>query len=150
MRTIRYHSAGMALFAGLLLWSSQAVATTLVTDDEARRPNDPQVSATRGITRGPQILFEAPAATPSPHAPFDFHVRLEAHGGATIDPAQIHVTYLKVPNVDLTDRLRPFISAQGIDMPTAQVPAGEHAFRVSVEDSDGRSSEAVFNMKVAK
>lgn len=140
----------MALFAGLLLCSGQAAATTLITDAEAGRPNDPQISATRGITRGPQIRFEAPASPPGPHAPFDFRVQFEAHGGATIDPSHIHVTYLKVPNVDLTDRLKPFITANGIDMPAAQVPAGEHTFKVSVEDSDGRASEAVFSMKVNK
>lgn len=149
--TIRsFHRAGLALFAGLVLWSSSAAAVTLITDDEAKRPNDPQAEATRGITRGPSVQFEPPASGPAAHAPFDFRVHFEAHGGATVDPSHIRITYLKMPNVDLTDRLRPYITAQGIDMPAAQIPAGEHALRVEVEDSDGRSGEATFTVNVPK
>ncbi|MTJ84136.1 MAG: hypothetical protein F8N37_24385 [Telmatospirillum sp.] len=144
------HRGGLALFAGLVLWAGQAAATTLITDDEAKRPNDAQVSATRGITRGPSIRYEAPQTGPAGHAPFDFKVQFEPHGGATIDPAHIKVTYLKVPNVDLTDRLKPYITADGINMPKAQVPAGEHPLKIEVEDSDGRSSEAMISLKAAK
>lgn len=140
----------LVLVAGLVLWAGSAAAATLITDDEAKRPNDDQVSATRGITRGPSIRFEAPQANPSGHAPFDFKVQFEAHGGATIDPTHVKVTYLKVPSIDLTDRLRPFMSADGINMPKAQVPAGDHPLRIEVEDSDGRSSEAMIDLKVAK
>jgi hypothetical protein len=143
-------SRSCALIAGFVLWSGAAMATTLITDDEAKRPIDPQVSATRGITRGPSILFEPPAATPAAHAPFDFKVRFEPHGGATIDPTHVKVTYLKVPAVDLTERLKPFLSANGIDMPAAQVPLGDHPLKIEIEDSDGRNSEATFTMKVGK
>jgi hypothetical protein len=142
--------AGVALMAGFIFWSSSAFAVTLITDDEAKRPNDPQSMATRGISRGPVIRFEPPASDPAPHVPFDFRVHFEAHGGATVDPEHIHITYLKAPNVDLTDRLRPYITAEGIDMPAAQLPVGEHALHVEVEDSDGRSGEATFTVKVGK
>ncbi|MDR3435862.1 hypothetical protein [Telmatospirillum sp.] len=150
MKTFSLHRSGFALFAGLVLWAGSAAATTLITDDEAKRPNDTQTSATRGITRGPSIRYDAPPAGPAAHAPFDFHVQFEAHGGATIDPSHIKVTYLKVPSVDLTERLRPYISADGINMPKAQVPSGEHPLRVEVEDSDGRSSEQMISLKVPK
>ncbi|PKU25848.1 hypothetical protein CWS72_04635 [Telmatospirillum siberiense] len=134
----------------MVFWSGSAAAVTLITDDEAKRPNDPQVTATRGITRGPSILFEPPATGPAPHAPFDFRVHFEAHGGATVDPAHIRIIYLKMPNVDLTERLRPYITAEGINMPAAQIPSGEHLFKIEVEDSDGRNGEATFTVKAAK
>jgi hypothetical protein len=136
--------------AGVVLWSAQASAATLITDDEAKRPNDSQVMATRGITRGPSIQFEPPASSPSSHAPFNFRVHFEAHGGAKVDPDHIRVTYLKTPTVDLTDRLRPYITADGINMPAAQIPSGDHALHVEVEDTDGRSGEATFTVTVAK
>lgn len=150
MKTFLFSRAALAFCAALVLYSGSAAAVTLITDDEAKRPNDVQAVATRAITRGPSIRFEPPAATPAPHAPFDFRILLEAHGGAKVDPASIHVTYLKEPNVDLTSRLRPYISDQGITMTGAQVPAGEHAFRVEVQDTDGRTGEAVFSLKVGK
>jgi hypothetical protein len=127
-----------------------AVAATLITDDEANRPNDPQAEATRGITRGPNVRFEPPPVAPAAHAPFDFKIRFEAHGGAQIDPSSIHVTYLKMPNVDLTGRVRPYLVTDGIDMPQAQVPSGEHLLRVEVKDTDGRVGEAVFSFAVGK
>jgi hypothetical protein len=145
-----FRRAGLALMAGLICWSGSAAAVTLITDDEAKRPNDPQAVATRGITRGPSIHFEPPASAPAAHAPFDFRVHFEAHGGSKVDPSHIRITYLKMPNVDLTERLRPYLSAQGIDMPAAQVPAGDHALRIEVEDSDGRSGEATFTVTVEK
>jgi hypothetical protein len=135
--------------AGFIFWSGAASAVTLITDDEAKRPNDPQLGATRGITRGPAIHFEPPTSNPAPHAPFDFRVHFEAHGGAAVDPDHIRITYLKTPNVDLTDRLRPYITAQGIDMPAAQLPGGEHALHIVVEDTEGRSGEATFTVKIA-
>jgi hypothetical protein len=129
-------------------WGGVAAAATLITDDEAKRPNDPQTGATRGITRGPSIRFEPPPTAPAAHAPFDFRIRLEAHGGSAIDPSSLKVIYLKVPNVDLTDRLRPYLTVDGIDMAQAQVPSGDHPFRVEVRDSEGRAGEAVFTVNV--
>ncbi|HXP95545.1 MAG TPA: hypothetical protein VN809_02455 [Telmatospirillum sp.] len=150
MTIFSYRRAGVALMAGLVFWSASAYAVTLITDDEAKRPNDPQLGATRGITRGPAIHFEPPATVPAPHAPFDFHVNFEAHGGAKVDPDHIRITYLKSPNVDLTERLRPYITPEGIDMPAAQLPLGDHSLHIEVEDTDGRSGEATFTVKVAK
>lgn len=145
-----FKRTGLAVFAGLVFWSGSAAAVTLISDDEAKRPNDPQIAATRGITRGPSIHFEPPATGPAPHAPFDFRVHFEAHGGATVDPSHIRITYLKTPNVDLTERLKPYITAEGIDMPAAQIPQGEHPLRIEVEDSDGRAGEATITLKAAK
>lgn len=150
MNRLRISRAGMALCAALVLWSGSAAATTLITDEEARRPDDAQAVATRGITRGPTIRFEAPAVAPTAHKPFDFRIHFEPHGGSKIEPASVHVTYLKMPSVDLTDRLRSYSTDEGISMTAAQVPAGEHAFRVEVQDSEGRTGEAVFSLKVDK
>jgi hypothetical protein len=125
-----------------------ANAATLIADDEAKRPNDPQAEASRGITRGPNIRLELPQVTLVAHAPFDFKVHFEAHGGAQIDPSSVRVIYLKQPNVDLTDRLRPYVTAEGIDMTQAQVPSGEHLLRVEVKDTDGRAAEAVLSFTV--
>jgi hypothetical protein len=126
-----------------------ASAATLITEEEALRPVAPPMETPRAITRGPSVQFEAPSPAIA-HKPFAFRVKLEAHGGATIDPAKLHVTYLKMPNVDLTDRLRPFVTAEGIDMPDAETPAGQHPLRIDVEDSDGRITHAMITLTVEK
>jgi len=132
------------------VWGTTASAATLITDDEAKRPIDPHAAAARGITRGPSIRFEDSKVAIVAHKPFEFRVKIEPHGGATIDPTKVHVTYLKMPNVDLTERLRPFIATGGINMPDAVAPAGDHPLLIDVEDSDGHTSHAVITLTVAK
>lgn len=153
----------LAVATMLLISSAGVRAATLITEDEARRPAVHLITETearepvatlaseaRGITRAPTISLELPQKPVPPHKPFEFKVELKAHGGATIDPAKVHVTYLKEPGIDLTDRLRPFVTADGIDMPNAEVPTGTHPLRIDVEDSDGRISHAVITLAVAK
>jgi hypothetical protein len=141
--------AATAITGIFLLFAAHAAAAPLITDDEARRPDDTTVVPSRAITRGPTIRFEEHPADPGAHTPFEFRIRVEPHGGASIDPAGIRVIYLKVPAVDLTDRLRPYITAQGIDMPAAEAPAGQHPLRIEVRDSDGHVSQTVIRLEVA-
>ena len=57
---------------------------------------------------------------------------------------------MKSPPVDLTPRLKKSISASGIDLNKAEVPPGTHTIRVSVKDSEGRETNSVMNLVVAK
>lgn len=147
---ISIRSTPIAAAVVIGLWSGAAAATTLIADDEAKVPDSPPEVRTRGISRGPAVAFEEPRAGVVEHAPFEFKVKLEAHGGAAINPAKLRVTYLKTPSIDLTERLRPFVTAQGIDMPAAEVPAGEHLLRIEVEDSDGRATQTTITLSAAK
>lgn len=127
--------------------ATAALADPLITQDEAHRPDDPAAQPTRGITRGPTVRVE----TGAPHAgvPFDFRIDVTPHGGATVDPADIHVIYMKVPAVDLTDRLKPYRTAEGIEMHAAEVPAGEHPLKVEVQDSAGHVTSTIVRFDVA-
>lgn len=147
-RTGCVKAATLATF--ICLWWGTAQAALLISDDEAQRPNDAPAAATRGISRGPTIRFEAPQGSVTPHKPFDFRVHFDAHGGATVDPASVRITYMKAPNIDLTSRLRPYITAEGIDMTQAEVPAGAHSLKVEVQDSEGHTGEALFTLDVPK
>ncbi len=148
MFQIKSYLLGAIIFLGLT--GEAAIAATLIADDEALRPTDPQAGASRGISRGPSIRYELPQDPLVAHQPFDFKVKLEAHGGAKIDLTKVHVTYLKVPSIDLTERLRPYFEADGISMPAAVVPKGEHPIRIDVQDSDGRVSQATFTLSATK
>jgi hypothetical protein len=101
----------------------------------------------RGITRGPRI--ELVSGTEPVRSPTHLMVKFVPFGGAKIDPNSVKVTYLRSPNVDLTSRLMPFVLPTGIDMPDAQLPAGDHTVRVDVKDSDGRAASTMFVLKVA-
>ena len=139
-----------ACVAVALLGSGVARAgTKLITEEETKLPPPKGAIAAdrRGILRGPKIDFVSPAEPV--RSPVHFQLRFESFGGAKIDPDSVKVTYLKTPNVDLTPRLKSFVQAGGIDVPDAELPAGDHMVRVDIKDSDGRVGTTSFVLKVA-
>ena len=124
----------------------------LVTAQEAALPSVPNAPLTRrGITRGPQIvLVSPPADNATVQSPLHLQLKFESHGGAKIDPDGVKVVYVKNPVVDLTDRVKPYLQSGGIDITEADVPPGNHTFRVDVKDSDGRATTSLFTFVVGK
>ena len=84
------------------------------------------------------------------HSPLDLKLEFRAFGGAQIDPGSVVVTYLKQPAIDVTQRIMPFITADGVDISQAEVPAGKHQFWVELKDKSGRIGGAEFDFQVAK
>jgi hypothetical protein len=121
----------------------------LITDEEARLPPPKGAIAAnwRGITRGPKI--EVIGNGELSHSPLHLQLKFESFGGSKIDPDSVRVTYLKTPNVDLTERIKSFVRASGIDMPDAQLPPGDHMIRVDVRDSEGRMGSTTFVLKIS-
>jgi hypothetical protein len=137
----------LVVLPALFLLAGPAAALTLVTADEAALPTAkplpllPPANTARGITRGPEIELQSPPGQGKPvRSPFPLRIDFVAHGGAHINPASVKVIYLRQGNIDLTGRLKSEISATGINVPDAETPPGEHAFRIEVEDDEGRGS----------
>lgn len=125
-------------------------AFKLISEDEAKLPPAASLN-TRGITRGPGIKMVSPdPAAGAVKGPFNLKLTFEPRGGAKIDPASIKITYLKATPVDLLDRVKPGLSESGIDLAGAEAPPGSHQIQVSLQDTDGRKSSAVFNLTVTK
>jgi hypothetical protein len=124
-------------------------AVVLITEDEAHLPPLKGAVATerRGITRGPKIEYVADN-DPS-HSPMHFQLKFLSFGGAKIDPDSVKFTYLKMPSVDLTSRVKPFVQPTGIDIPDTQLPVGNHLLRVDIKDLDGRMGSTIFELKIA-
>lgn len=131
------------LFGGM-----PAGAVTLVSQAEADLP--PAKDAPfdpRGVTRGPGIELLSPGDNAA-KSPMVFHVKFVPHNGTTIDPASVTVVYLKAKLVDLTERVRPYVTATGIDIPDAEVPPGAHLFRIFARDSEGRGRTQTIKLSV--
>ena len=139
--------AGVAVAAAGSM-SAQA-AQVLITAEEAALPPPKGAVATdrRGITRGPKVDVMTGAG--QLRSPMRLQLKFEPHGGARIDPDSVKITYLRTPNVDLTPRVKSFVKPTGIDMPEAELPAGEHMVRVDIKDSDGRIGTTSFILTVA-
>lgn len=135
---------------GISAWSMSALAAPLITENEAALPSAKGELKTRGIARGPGIKVVSPDTTSTIKGVFDLKVQFEPRGGNKIDPASIRVTYLKSPNIDLTPRLKTAISDSGIEFSKAEVPAGEHALRISVKDAEGRETNSIITINALK
>ncbi|HTY02523.1 MAG TPA: hypothetical protein VMC81_02225 [Rhodocyclaceae bacterium] len=139
------------LLALSVLCAGPAFADVLITESEARLPAAVPPPATRAITRGPTIRVLSPdVAAKSLSSPFPLRIAFEPHGGAKIDPSLVKLTYLRSPNVELVDRVKAGLTEKGVELPSAEVPPGEHQLRVTVIDSDGRQSSLVFSLSVVK
>jgi len=143
-------ATGLATGFTLIAGTPAGAGTVLISADEAKLPPAKGAVgvATRGITRGPKVAYVGGAADPA-KSPMRLQLKFESFGGAKIDTDSLKVTYVKSPSVDLTPRLKPFVKPDGIDMPDAELPAGDHLIRVDVKDSDGRTASTSFTLKVA-
>ncbi len=121
---------------------TQGSGVWLVTGQEAALPPATTSKAGRSITRGPAIRQVSPASAVAANQPFDLRVEFAGRGGEKINPASAQVLILRGNNVDVTSRLKPFITANGIAMPNAMVPPGTYVLQVAVSDAGGRQSIA--------
>jgi hypothetical protein len=138
----------LALF---LATTIPASSFELITSTEAALPAASVLSLQlRGSpTRRPAVVVVSPPPTAGQmSSPLDLKLQFHAFGGAAIDPGSVVVTYLKQPAIDLTQRLTPFITAQGIDIPQAQVPPGKHQFWIELKDNEGRIGGGEFSFQV--
>jgi hypothetical protein len=136
------------LAAAVLLVGASTVhaqALQLISADEAKLPAAAAKPATRAITRGPGVKLASPEIVTGQ---FPLKIAFEPRGESKIDMASVKVEYLKGNGIDLTERLKKGMKPDGIEIPTAAAPAGEHPIRVTVRDSEGRLGTAEFKLTV--
>jgi hypothetical protein len=136
--------AGLAILA----LAGTAKAEMLISTQEAGLPESPFNE--RGAFPGPKIVLVAPSQGTTPvKAPMRLQIKFEQRG-AKIDLDSLRITYIKLQPVDLTERVRPFVSQDGVDFKNAEVPPGTHKIRVEVRDVDGVPGGADVILKVGQ
>jgi hypothetical protein len=137
----------------LVAATAPAEAFDLVTPAEAALPTAPLPTLDlRGSpTRRPVVVVVSPPpAAGQIQSPLDLKLQFRAFGGATIMPNSVVVTYIKQPAIDMTQRLTPYITAQGIEIPQALVPPGKHQFWIELKDDQGRIGGGAFSFQVGQ
>lgn len=152
MRIVAAWLVGAALLGAVSTGGAHAAAheplLQLLTDEEAARPEDRSYGfASPQPDDGPVI--GVPKLEAIEGKPFALVVRLTPRDGAAPDPATLRVECLKSPAIDLTPRVRPYVSEEGVNIDRVTLPAGLHHFRVSVSDARGRMSEKDFTIVVS-
>ncbi len=148
-RSFYFLVSASTLAAGLML-AGAVSAVELITDDEARLPAAPKMAKRGGITRGPSIKMMSPNPDGQVKAPFAIKIDFQPHGGSRIDASSVKVTYLRKPAVDLTPRIKSYITDAGIDVADANAPAGTHDIKIDVTDADGRTKTEIISFTVVK
>lgn len=121
----------------------------LVTDREAALPVPADATGTRAVTRGPAIRYVSPQdSAVASREPFWLKLEFAARGGSRINADATRVTLLRGPGLDLTQRVRPYLTAGGLDIQEALAPPGRFALRVEVSDDQGRQSSATIQLNV--
>lgn len=138
-----------ALLAALFAAPAGAETVVLITAEEAGLPAPVAAGGPdRNLTRGPAVDAVAPPAIGVKGGPFRLAVRFKPRNGVPVDPARVRVTYRREPAVDLSARVKPFISAEGIEAPAVIVPPGRHVIEIEATDMENRVGRGQITLTV--
>ena len=139
--------AASAILLAAVVPAEATEPVQLITAEEAQLPPADADGINRNITRGPGIDTVAPSAV-GVQGSFRLAVKFKPRNGVQIDPEAVRVTYLREPSVDLTARLKEFISAEGIEAPSVVAPPGEHIIAIVAVDKEGRTGRGQVTLTV--
>lgn len=122
----------------------------LITAEEAATPDAPlfQLRSGREDDKGPTIEVISPTTENTYESPLAISVKFLPKEGIEIDLSTFKVEYLKFFTIDITERLKPYVTVEGIDVPDAKLPSGKHSIRLAIGDVTGAVSRRVFTVKV--
>jgi hypothetical protein len=145
--------AATFFIAGATLFAAPPVE--LLTATEAAEPNMPAAKDTgspdgpvrhsegKPVSGAPQIIVDTPTQGVGVSAPFPVTIRFVPSAGAKINLDSLKVDVLKLVPISLLSRVRPYLSATGINVPEAKIPAGTYSVRIAVADDQGREGTTV-------
>jgi hypothetical protein len=96
---------------------------------------------------GPTIEVIKPVLGAPASTPLEIAIKFISKG-APVDMASLKVTVLKLFGIDITDRVRPYATPAGIQIPDAKLPSGEHTVRITVADASGGVSQKQVTLTV--
>jgi hypothetical protein len=138
----------LSLILGLLCATSAAHADVLITAREAKLPDADKRD--RGTLPGPRVLLAAPLRNAGAvKSPFALTIKFEPRDGVPVDLNSLVVIYEKSPIVDLTERVKAYLTPSGIAMPEAEAPPGDHRIHIEIKDVNGRLGGSEFTIETA-
>ena len=96
---------------------------------------------------GPVIKIEKPGSGSESTSPLEILIHFEPKESA-VDTSTVEVTLIKFFNIDITDRVLPYLTSDGIHIKAAELPSGEHTVRLMVKDKDGNTSAKELIVKI--
>lgn len=143
MQQLRVVATGSAMSLLCLVATGYAgTGDWLITPEEAAMA--PAPDAGRGlveigredITLGPVIDVVEPLNGSRESMPVQVLVRF-APLSEPVDLTSLKVILIKFIQIDITDRIRPYVTPEGIQVKEAKIPPGKHRVRISLADKAG-------------
>jgi hypothetical protein len=137
----------VSLAAGVMAMTGEPQFELLSIEEAARPAGRSYGFANQAADNGPAIVAQDLEVQEA--KPFTLMVRLNARDGAAPDLATLRIECLKSPVIDLTPRLKQYITEEGVKVDRTTLPPGLHHFRVSINDVRGRLTEKDFTVLVS-
>ena len=98
---------------------------------------------------GPFIYVEAPNEDKLYKQLIDILIRFEKNPlGEPVNMDSLKVIYLKFFDIDITNRVLPYVKENQIDATKIKLPKGEHRIKIFIKDYDERQSSRVIKVTV--
>lgn len=155
--------AGRALVVAAGLAAAAACATAaarpgasepvwLVTEGEAALAPAPLTRAAVELPKsGPLVRIVTPQQAAVVTAPFPVEIQFEARpGGAPVKMETLKLTVLKLIEIDITDRVKPYVLEKETKLlvKEAKIPAGRHRLKLLIADAEGRLTGEILEVTV--
>ncbi len=100
-------------------------------------------------TAGPLIKVEKPEEGNIFNGKINIEVKFKKNPlGSDVDMGTLKVVYLKIFDVDITDRIRPYIKGEALVGKNIEFPEGEHIFQIRIQDKEQIESVKTFSIIV--
>jgi hypothetical protein len=150
MIALRTHPMKSAIVAAVVFPTAMAAhALELITKEEAGLPPGLSDKA-RGPIPGPTIEVKSPPSDVRQRTPLRLLVQFKTFGGTPVDKDSVRMVYIKEPLVELTGRVRDFITPAGIEVKDAEVPPGRHTILIQLKDAAGRTGSTYLTFDVTQ
>ena len=122
----------------------------LVSPEEADQAPSRALVVNKSDPEGPTIDVRVPGEIKEVTPPVTIDVKFEPKEGHEIDFKSLKVTYMKLFDIDITDRMKPYLTPTGIHSDNAKLPPGDHTIEITVKDDAGKKTVEHFSFKVLK
>jgi hypothetical protein len=97
---------------------------------------------------GPAVALISPELDGECRSP----VRIIAHftpcNGKEVDLSTLKVEWLKFITIDLTSRVLPFVTREGIFAEEVPLPPGQHKIKLSIGDTGGGATQLLIKIRI--